>query len=44
MMDLLLVGVVLIIPALVVAYILVFKTIAPKYERKNEAVMTLFDR
>ena len=40
-MGLLLAGLVCVFPALVFAYILVFKMIPPKYERKDELV-TLF--
>ncbi len=42
-MGLLLAGLVCVFPALVFAYILVFKMIPPKYERKDE-VVTLFKR
>ena len=37
-------AIICIFPTLVFAYILVFKTIPPKYVRKNEAVITLFQR
>jgi hypothetical protein len=43
-MGLVLAGLVCVFPALAEAYILVFKTIPPKYERKNQAVITLFQR
>lgn len=41
-MTLLLAGLLCCYPALVLAIILVFNTIPPKYVRKSEAVMTLF--
>jgi hypothetical protein len=43
-MTLVFVGLLCWYPALVVAIILIFKTIPPKYVRKSEAVMTLFQR
>jgi hypothetical protein len=43
-MSLLFAGVLCVFPALVLAMILVFKVIPPKYVRKREAVMTLFQR
>jgi hypothetical protein len=43
-MTVLFVGLFLYFPALVLVIILVFKTIPPKYVRKGEAVMTLFQR
>jgi hypothetical protein len=43
-MPLLFAGVLCVFPALVVAMILIFKVIPPKYVRKSEAVTTLFHR
>jgi len=43
-MTVLLVGLFLYFPALVLAIILVFKTIPPKYVRRSGAVITLFQR
>ena len=43
-MGLLIAGLICVFPALVVAYILVFKTIPPKYDWDNRAVTTLFLR
>ena len=42
--TLLFVGLLCCYPALVLAIILIFKTIPPKYVRKGEAVTTLFER
>jgi hypothetical protein len=41
---LLFLGLLLYFPALVLAMILIFKIIRPKYVRKSEAVTTLFQR
>lgn len=43
-MGMLIVGLICIFPAIVCAYILVFKTIPPKYDWTNGAVMNLFQR
>jgi hypothetical protein len=43
-MTLLFLGLLLYFPALVLAMILIFKVIRPKYVRKSEAVTTLFQR
>jgi len=43
-MGMLIVALICVFPAMVVAYILVFKTIPPKYEWNNRTVMTLFPR
>src|SRR2546425_13091893 len=43
-MALIFAGLLCCFPALVVAIILIFKTIPPNYVRKSEAVMTLFQR
>ena len=42
--TLLFVGILCTFPALLLAHILVFMTMQPKYVRKSEAVMTLFKR
>jgi hypothetical protein len=43
-MTLLFAGLLCYFPALVIAMILIFKTMPPKYVRKREAVTTLFQR
>ena|SRR6516162_2125570 len=43
-MPLLFAGLLCCYPALIFAIILIFKTMPPKYERKSEAVMTLFQQ